>query len=184
MPLPLLEAEKEIIITEDENYSQEIVETCMDLMRKYFEYNSSPSNVSGLCDLMDEDIVAHYTRNNLHGKKEYKEYVTSLLTTADKISNHEVRGVEYKFLKMITQKDQNDIKENGAPEPIINQIKVEVKWKYAMELIGCTKCCFFTCCICCICCLPKVIFKSGVNYFCFKSTSNHVKISFVQTIAN
>ena len=140
------------------------------LVDKYFETNSSPSQIDDLCSLMSDDIEAVYFRNTVHGINDYRKHVTNTLTTTDKISHHTITGEEYEFF--INKQ---------------NEIVGSVKWKFEMDLIGCAYyCMMIACCcfpLCCNCLWCKTHYeRTGVNTYKFNCDDpNNPKISFVMS---
>ena len=140
------------------------------LVDKYFETNSSPSQIEELCSLMSDDIEAVYFRDTVNGIDNYRQHVTKTLATSDKISNHTIIGIEYDFFI-------------NAQDEIVGK----VKWNFEMDLIGCMYYCFIiTCCcipLCCNClCYKTHLEKTGTNTYKFNCDDpKNPKISFVMS---
>ena len=138
------------------------------LVDDYFWFNSSPSDVDALCNLMSEDISAVYVRGTVHGIDAYRQHVTETLESADCLSEHEVEGMQYDFF----------INQDG-------EFVGKVTWIFYMRPRPC--CSYF--CICCCCLLPlcfrccREFRKKGVNTYKFAvdDTDGEPKISFVMT---
>ena len=172
------------------NKDQETIKTtAVDVITKYFEYNSNVGSsnscdIDSLCNLMVDNVKVDYPSFQTNGDSsndlnQYKAHVTKSLGVADSISKHRVYpstsdGYQFEFLS--NQNDNHNENNLSKDEAII---QVQVPWTYEMEWIGCVACMFKYVC----CCIGGTYTTTGTNTYRLKYDSNkQLKICYVQTV--